>query len=526
MNGRDIAWIALIAVWLLLPLLGAGQRLLTGLIRKSYRTVGARKLRYMLMLWSTIEFAAAAAMFGFAVVVGVNVLPGAARDPVVWLAFFEAMAVSGLTAFAGYSGWRLAAKFATYAAAQEDEEASSEAVRTSQIEFERLAALARLPAWICLLLPLLFLAPFFILAFGFLGLLGVVVCVAVAIALRSRRTQLLWVLAVGTEHGFPLADEIQAFARTAWPRTQQRLRMVADRLYSGIPLSEALEEVPGLVPRFAVTAARVGEETGTLPAILREAAERESAVMKRSRTVPSAPWFIAYYWSIASITCLVLLFLLVYIAPKLLAIFDDFGETMPPLTRAVFATLSGSEEVFAVAAPILGIPAAALVLSGIGYTYGWSNLRLPWLTRWFPRFDVPWILRNLASTVEARRPLTLGLALIVETHHRRHISQWLEEIEAKVAAGGDCWEAMHALNLIRARERDVLQAAARSGNLPWALRHIAECVESQQRRLVQWWLEICRVASVLSVALVVGLIAVAFFLPLVELLKGVEAGAR
>ena len=93
----------------------------------------------------------------------------------------EGLAVACLAAFAGHSGWRLANSFPKFEAIRHDEDRRSDVARAGEIEFERLTALARLSAWTCLLLPLLFMAPFFVLAIGSLGLLGVVICVAISL---------------------------------------------------------------------------------------------------------------------------------------------------------------------------------------------------------------------------------------------------------------------------------------------------------------------------------------------------------
>ena len=148
-----------------------------------------------------------------------------------------------------------------------------------------------------------------------------------------------------------------------------------------------------------------------------------------------------------------------------------------------------------------------------------GNLNLPWLTRWFPRFDAPWILRNLATAVAAEHPLPDALNALSVHQRRADIRGRIERIEMAVAEGKDCWESLEAEQLINRRELSVLHAAQRVGNLHWVLRNIADSVEEKQRYRLLYLFELLRPALVLVVGLVVAFIVLGMFMPLIQLLN-------
>lgn len=71
---------------------------------------------------------------------------------------------------------------------------------------------------------------------------------------------------------------------------------------------------------------------------------------------------------------------------------------------------------------------------------------------------------------------------------------------------------------IRPLEGEALAAAQRAGNLPWAMRTLAEGMVRSSQRTSLFWLEILKPTVVIGVGLIVGWFVVAMFLPLVQLI--------
>ena len=93
---------------------------------------------------------------------------------------------------------------------------------------------------------------------------------------KYRATQqygLLWLLTVSAERSMPLIPAIEAFARERGGSFGRRAKWLVEKLRAGVPLPDAFEQCPGLLPRYAMPAIRVGCETGSLAHALRRAAE-------------------------------------------------------------------------------------------------------------------------------------------------------------------------------------------------------------------------------------------------------------
>lgn len=386
----------------------------------------------------------------------------------------------------------------------------------NQSLLQRNLSILRILGWTFIALPLMFVGVIFIfvpILFGAAGL---------GIWTHHRRAQqgsLLWLLAIAVEKKMPLIEEIEAYADSLWGLRRRKTQELAERLREGIPLPQALEELPGLVPNSAVLAAYTGASSGTLAQSLRDAAVRHASSLDPSPVASSVSGFIIYCCSILVITQVIVGFQIYYIVPKLKRIFEDFSTELPAVTQALLAVSDTMSAFFLLFIPILALPSGLLLLMGVSYCLGWSNLRIPVVTRRFPRTDSPWILRILAQTVVAGRALVDGLRTLSAHHPRSHIRGRLSRTVQFVEGGEDAWHALESEGLINGREVAVITAAQRAGNLPWALNELADSMERRQTLRLLTAFELARPFVVIAIGAVVAFVCIGFFSPLIKLLN-------
>jgi type II secretory pathway component PulF len=333
----------------------------------------------------------------------------------------------------------------------------------------------------------------------------------------SRQGMLLWSLAMAAERRLPLIPEFEDFALVTGGAWQSRARQVADRLRAGETLAGALERVPGLLPPFVTLAIQVGEETGSLPQALREAALGICARQQRAGEVTSWSTFWVLISYLLVIGGTVVFFICYFIVPKFKKIFSDFGTELPPITQAV---LHLADSGILLALPF-GIMTVALVCYVSGLLRGWGEFDIPGINWLFPHIHGPPIVRNLAVVTETGRPLISGLAALANGYPKRPIRRRLQRVLQEVESGGPCWPALRRENLIGARDMALLAAAERVGNLPWTLRVVADGIQRRRWNRLLVWTEFLQPALIICIGLVVLVIAVAFFYPMVSLLEHV-----
>lgn len=329
----------------------------------------------------------------------------------------------------------------------------------------------------------------------------------------ARRGSLLWILVVAVEKQLPLIPVLEAYARDVGPRWGAYALQLVAALRSGLSLPDALKSVPDAVPRSAILAAQVGAETGTLGPALRLAAQ--SHADRQDATLTNVRGFLAYVTALAVLVTLIVGFVMYWIIPKFNKIFEDFSTELPFSTKLVIASSDWIVNYFYLVFLTLA------VLVGVGYTLYSANRADAcgevWLGRWFPWRWFPDIERLISVACDAGRPIGATLSSLVAHHPSAAIRTALREVQGETEAGNDLWVSLAVRGLIRRADASVLVAAERVGNLPWALRNVAEHTERRAEYRKRLTYELLQPAAIVLIGLLIGYIVIALFMPLMKL---------
>lgn len=330
----------------------------------------------------------------------------------------------------------------------------------------------------------------------------------------SGQLALLWLMATACEKNLPLASAVEALAEDAKGRWMFKLQDFAAILKRGVPVEQAVQMVPDLLPEEAILAAKVGAKTETLGLTLRAEAQRLSS-MQENNASQSVFGSMLYLSIVVAVQFAIVTFLMVNIIPKYKKIFDDFDTELPQLTTSLidFADHSGLALLVPLCVGALVLP-ILWVLWGFGIRYRSLNLR-----NWLPRLDVGPILRQLGVVIDEGKPLIDGLHVISTQHPNTATWKKMSRVYEAVQAGENVWKMMQFEKLLKARERGLLESAERAGNLGWACSLLGRQIEDKQDHWILSWLQVIRPISIITVGLFVGWIAVAMFVPLIKLLN-------
>ncbi|MFT5322545.1 MAG: type IV pilus assembly protein PilC [Planctomycetaceae bacterium] len=333
---------------------------------------------------------------------------------------------------------------------------------------------------------------------------------------RGREGQFLWLLALSVRNNHDLAQEVQDHAATWSGSYATRLRQLAVYLNAGRPLGLALERVPGLLPRWVIASIKIGDETGTLSEVLSECATAELNWMKnRFRTGSIASlliYLVCYPWVIIGPVS----FMIIYIVPKMKVIFQGFGTEMPSVTESFLDACDTWLGAVVLFTPFAFI--AALLLLRFDHS-GWRNVRTGLFRTFYTRYDSSPIMRHLARMIEKGRTLPDSLLAIANSYHRPTVAESIADVYVETESGGDCWKSLLKRGFLSRRDLALIEAAQRVGNLPWALREIADVREKRYIFRVDTLVQLFRPIPIIAIGLFVGWVCIAMFMPVVKLVN-------
>ncbi len=328
----------------------------------------------------------------------------------------------------------------------------------------------------------------------------------------------LWQIYLAVHSGRPLAGEVQLLSDFAWGRERQKLLDVCDDLEAGGAVEDAFLR-PMVLSNLEGAQVALGLKAGRLPEVLREMLQQRTARSSELQGLQDRISSTLYLWLLLMVLIDIVGFIMYWIIPKFKKIFDDYGTELPSATKVLIGAADGVVSYW-----YLGFPVLLCVLTGhtvvslLPFARSFPRIRV-WFARVWPRICIPDILRSLALAAEARLPLETALVPFVRRQFQIPLHSRLIRVQEAVREGGDCWIELADERLLTAAEAALLRSAQTAGNLPWALRTLGQRVEQRWYFRLLFCLEFVQPALLIAVACVVGLIMIAFFLPLVKLIN-------
>jgi general secretion pathway protein F len=317
----------------------------------------------------------------------------------------------------------------------------------------------------------------------------------------------------------PIEEALRSIARqTAKPRAVAVIEAVHASVLSGHRLADALAVEGSSFPPLYRAMVAAGEASGTLPEILARVAdllERQAAVRNKLVTA------LAYPAALALVAAGVVLALMLFVVPKIVAQFETVGQRLPLLTRIVIATSHFMGTwwwvmlLLAAAAVALFLRAMANPARRLGFDR-WL-LRLPLLGGLLRDLNAARMARTLAKMVESRLPLVEGIAMVAETMRNHALRQATRAIVEDIRGGSSLSVSLRRSGLFPAILVHLAASGEAAGRLDEMLEHSADYLEREFDMFTATMLSLLEPAVIVVMGAIVALIILSILLPVLQL---------
>jgi type IV pilus assembly protein PilC len=310
---------------------------------------------------------------------------------------------------------------------------------------------------------------------------------------------------------------------------------LSESVEAGNTFSEALAQHPKIFNKLYVNMVKAGELGGVLETVLRRLAEFQEKSQKIRGKVISA---LVYPVVVLVIAVGILAFLLLFIVPKFEKIFADMlaGKPLPVLTQIVidfsrfiqYLCWPPSISPGALPVPYLPIAIAALV---IGYKLFAGSaagailldrvkLRMPVFGDLLTKTSIARFSRTLGTLVSSGVPILQALSITKETAGNVVIADALVKVHDAVKEGESMVAPLESSGLFPPMVISMIQVGEETGQLPDMLTKVADVYEEEVDVAVAGLTSLLEPIMIVFLALVVGTIVIALFLPLVSIIQG------
>ena len=334
-------------------------------------------------------------------------------------------------------------------------------------------------------------------------------------------------LATLIDAGLPLLRGLDVLGKQERdPVLKKVIASIAEAVQSGSTFSEGLSLHPLIFSRLFVNMVKAGELGGVLEVVLNRLAEFQEKAQKLRNKVKSA---MTYPIVVLTIAIIILIFLLTFIVPSFEKLFKDMlgNKPVPALTQF-----------------IMGLSATMvsnwyLVLGGVvGIGLGWkavSNsekgkvmldklaLKLPLFGDLTSKSAISRFTRTLGTLVTSGVPILQALMITRETAGNSVIAEAVMKVHDAVKEGESIVTPLDASGVFPPMVISMVDVGEETGQLPDMLLKIADVFDDEVDNTVEALTSLLEPLMIVFLAVIVGTIVIALFLPMVSLVQNMSA---
>ena len=329
--------------------------------------------------------------------------------------------------------------------------------------------------------------------------------------------------------GLPLLRSLRTLSKQEKNVNLKKIMgFLAESEEGGTTFSEALAQHPKAFNKLYVNMVKAGELGGVLEVVLTRLAEFAEKSQRIRGKVTSA---MVYPLVVLTIAVLIVAFLMLFIVPKFEAIFQDMlgGRPLPMITQLIMDLsrfIQGHFFLLLIAGVIFGVGLRfALKLPGISSTLDRYKLKLPLFGDLLTKTSVARFSRTLGTLVSSGVPILQALQITRDTAGNERVSEAIESIHDNVKEGESMVAPMEASQIFPPMVVSMVQVGEETGQLPDMLTKVADVFEEEVDTAVAGLTSLLEPIMIVLLALIVGTIVVALFLPLITIIQDLTAGA-
>ena len=321
--------------------------------------------------------------------------------------------------------------------------------------------------------------------------------------------------------GIPLLRTLKALAEET---SNKRLRAVIEKIKfdveNGASLSSAISKHPQVFSTFFISLIKSGEAAGKLSPVLDSLANYLESQEDLRRKVSSA---FAYPVIVGIVAILVMCFLLIFIVPVFSSVYKTMKITLPGPTLTliilsnIFIKLWWLILVFiATGFYFLKVSkqnaAFGLVLDGL-------KLKLPLFGELNRKVAMSRFVRTLSTMLGSGLTLNPSLTIIKEVVGNRVFASSIEAIQKDINQGKQISEALKTQKFFPPIVMQMIAVGEESGNLNTMLDKCADFLDKDIDALVKSLVVKLEPTLTFFLAVLVGFIALAIYLPMFDLIR-------
>ncbi|KGP63467.1 general secretion pathway protein GspF [Legionella norrlandica] len=316
--------------------------------------------------------------------------------------------------------------------------------------------------------------------------------------------------------GIPVEESLRGVSeQTEKDKVRELIIGVRAKVLEGYGLAQAMAQYPNAFPELYRATVGSGEQTGRLDIVLEKLADYTEKQQQTRQKVQQA---LIYPLLMIIVSTAIISFLLTFVVPKIIDVFTESGQTLPPMTQ-ILINLSQYIKAYGLYTLL------ALILILIGFKKSLSNVKIK--TAWHKLILKLPIVSYLVKTINVARYIhTFGILFaagvsVLETMRvsaslvtNLVMRQAFDTATLRVREGSGINEALKETGFISPMAIHLIASGEKSGQLSDMMERSATHLDNEVNRLIDTSLTLLEPMVILLMGAVVLFIVLATLLPI------------
>lgn len=330
-------------------------------------------------------------------------------------------------------------------------------------------------------------------------------------------------LATLVKAGMPILRGLEVLARQEKrPAFKAVIEDLAETIRSGGNFSDGLAAHEKTFDRLYVNMVKAGEAGGVLDTVL----ERLSVFMEKAQKIAGkVKAAMIYPVIITSVATAIVSVLMVFVVPKFQEIFTGLlkGQSLPALTQGLLDVSNFMKDHF-----LLAIGGAVGAFFGFkvfsrtrfGQTVlDWLLIHTPVLGDLFLKAAIARFTRTFGTLLASGVPILQALTITRDTSGNVHVANAINVVHDRVKEGDNVAQPLESTRIFPGMVTSMIEVGEETGALPDMLTRIADTYDEEVDNAVAGLTSIIEPIMIVMMAVMVGTIVIALFLPLVSIIQ-------
>ena len=335
-------------------------------------------------------------------------------------------------------------------------------------------------------------------------------------------------LATLVDAGLPLLRGLRVLEKQEKHPTLKRIiGEIALSIEGGSTFSEALAQHPKVFNRLYVNMVKAGELGGVLEVVLARLAEFQEKAQKIKGKVIAAMF---YPIAVLVVATAIMFVLMALVIPKFKEVFQGLGNgrPLPGFTLFVMgiSDLIVNNIILVIVAAILVVVCFMLFIkTKFGRRlFDKVKLKMPVLGPVVSKVAISRFTRTLGTLVSSGVPILQALTIVKETSGNVIVANAVVAVHDSVKEGETITAPLEASGVFPPMVISMVDVGEQTGALPEMLLKIADNFDEEVDNAVSAMTSLLEPIMIVFLAVIVGSIVIAMFLPLIDLMNNMGGG--